>query len=101
MSRRLQPATLPEVIEEALTRPAVGTDHEWREDAIRARVLAALGRPARLLKVSVVSLWGDHFRVNVWTGAGASADGIPNSYFVTADDRGAILRSEPPIDKQY
>ena len=101
MSQRPKSAPLSEVIEEVRTRPPVGAGHEWREDAIRARVLAALGRPARLLKVSVVPLWGDHFRVNVWTGAGAAADGIPNSYFVTADDRGAILRAEPPIDKQY
>ncbi len=72
-----------------------------REQQIRSNVLAALGRPARLLKVAVLPLWGDKFRVNVWTGEGAVADAIPNSYFVTADDRGAILRSEPPIQKLY
>jgi hypothetical protein len=72
-----------------------------REDAIRAGVLAALGSPARLLKVAVLSLWGNNFRINVWTGEGAIADAIPNSYFVTTDDGGAILRSEPPIRKQY
>ncbi|MBP3960682.1 hypothetical protein J8F10_36115 [Gemmata sp. G18] len=72
-----------------------------REEAIRASVLAKLGRPVRLLKVAVLPLWGNNFRVNVWTGEGASADAIPNSYFVTADERGGILRSEPPIQKQY
>ena len=72
-----------------------------RDDAIRASVLSALGRPARLLKVAVLPLWGDKFRVNVWTGESAIADAIPNSYFVTADDAGAILRSEPPIQKLY
>lgn len=71
------------------------------EEAIRAGVLAVLGRPDRLLKVSVRPLWGNNYRVNVWTGEGATPDGIPNSYFVTADDRGTILRSEPPIQKQY
>ena len=72
-----------------------------REDQIRANVLAALGSPARLLRVAVLPLWGDNFRVNVWTGEGAVADAIPNSYFVTADDHGAILRSQPSIQKQY
>jgi hypothetical protein len=71
----------------------------WREEAIRARVFAALGRPVGLVKVSVVPLRGDNFRVNVWTGGSAAA--IPNSYFVTADNRGAILTSEPPIEKRY
>jgi hypothetical protein len=72
-----------------------------REEVIRAGVLTALGSPAKLLRVAVLPLWGNNFRVNVWTGEGAVADAIPNSYFVTADDRGAILRSEPPIQKQY
>jgi hypothetical protein len=89
----------------AVLEVATGTDSTsptWqRHEAIRARVITALGRPARLLKVAVLPLWGDHFRVNVWTGEGASADGIPNSYFVTADDRGAILRADPPIQKLY
>lgn len=70
-----------------------------REQQIRSNVLAALGRPARLLKVAVLPLWGDKFRVNVWTDEGAVA--IPNSYFVTADAGGAVLRSEPPIQKLY
>lgn len=71
-----------------------------RRDAIRAGVLAALGRPAQLVRVSVLPLWGDHFRVNVLTGAGAGA-AIPNSYFVTADQAGTILKSEPPIQKLH
>lgn len=72
-----------------------------REDAIRRAVLAALGRPAQLLKVAVLPLWGNKFRVNVWTAESGSGNGIPNSYFVTADEHGAILGSEPPIQKSY
>jgi hypothetical protein len=72
-----------------------------REEVIRTGVLAALGRPSRLLKVAVLPLWGNNFRVNVWTAEGGVGNGIPNSYFVTADDRGDILRSEPPIHKLY
>ncbi len=96
-------SALPKV--ELLSGP--GTEHgeprpaHRREDLIRSNVLAALGRPARLLKVAVLPLWGDKFRVNVWTGESAVADAIPNSYFVTADDAGAILRAEPPIQKLY
>lgn len=71
-----------------------------REEAIRAGVLAALGSPSELLRVSVVALWGDKFRVNVWT-AGSAGAAIPNSYFVTADPAGAILAADPPIRKQY
>jgi hypothetical protein len=102
MSTFPKSATLAEVIDEVQKKqPPTEPENEWREEAIRARVLAALGRPAQLLKVSVVPLWDNHFRVNVWTGPGTGADGIPNSYFVTADYHGAILRSEPPISKQY
>ena len=71
-----------------------------RENAIRAGVLTALGRPAQLFKVSVVPLWDNNFRVNVVTGDAAGVL-IPNSYFVKADDLGAILGSEPPIRRQY
>ncbi|MBP3955343.1 hypothetical protein J8F10_08625 [Gemmata sp. G18] len=72
-----------------------------REDVIRRSVLAALGRPDRLLKVAVLPLWGNNFRVNVWTATDGAGNGIPNSYFVTADERGGIVRSEPPIQKLY
>jgi hypothetical protein len=76
--------------------PAESSAADGREARIRAGVLAALGRPPRLLRVAVLPVWGDKFRVNVWTGDGAAA-AIPNSYFVTADDAGVIQRTEPPI----
>jgi hypothetical protein len=72
-----------------------------REAAIGAAVLTALGRPARLWRVAVLPLWGNHYRVNVLTGDDPTAVQILNSYFLTADDRGAILASTPPIRKQY
>jgi hypothetical protein len=72
-----------------------------RVEQIRSNVLAALGRPARLLKVAVLPLWGNKFRVNVWTAESGAGNGIPNSYFVTADEHGTILGSEPPIRKLY
>ena len=72
-----------------------------REAAIRAGVLAALGRPSRLYRVAVVPLWGDHFRVNVFTGEDPTSVQIPHSYFVAADGRGNILGSTPSIRREY
>ena len=68
-----------------------------REQQIRTNVLASLGRPVSLLKVAVLPLWGDKFRINVWTGEHVSGNAIPHSYFVTADEHGTVLRAEPPI----
>ena len=93
------PATkLPVVDGDRPPAEATGTD---REGAIRAGVLAALGRPARLFRVVVVPLWGDHFRVNVVTGADPTAVRIPHSYFLTADARGNIIEVTPRIDRSY
>jgi hypothetical protein len=72
-----------------------------RDEAIRAGVLTALGRPPRLFRVAVVALWDNNYRVNVLTGDDASAVVIPNSYFVTADERGRILGCSPRIQKLY
>ena len=72
-----------------------------RVQQIRTHVLASLGNPLHLLKVAVLPLWGDKFRVNVWTGERELGNMIPHSYFVTADDRGTILRAEPPIQKLH
>ncbi len=78
-----------------------GPPSRAREDAIRSGVLAALGRPSRLLKIAVLPLWGNKFRVNVWTAEDGAGNGIPDSYFVTANEPGTILKSEPPIQKRY
>jgi hypothetical protein len=93
----MKPQMPPEEIPQAVTTP----EERKREEVIRVGVLKALGRPAELLRVNVMPLWGDHFRVNVVTGEDATAVAIPNSYFVTVDERGTILRSEPSIQKLY
>jgi len=79
--------------------PPGGSDR--REGAIRAGVLAALGRPVRLFRVAVVPVWGGHYRVNVMTGDDPTAVRIPHSYFVAADEQGNILASTPAIRKEY
>lgn len=82
--------------------PAAPPDgRDQREGAIRAGVLAALGRPGRLFRVAVVPVWGDHYRVNVMTGEDPSSVQIPHSYFVAADGRGNILASTPAIRRVY
>jgi hypothetical protein len=74
---------------------------QGREDVIRVGVMKALGRPENLLRVTVVPLWSDHFRVNVVTGLDPTSITIPNSFFVTADAAGAILKTVPPLRKVY
>jgi hypothetical protein len=72
-----------------------------RECAIRVNVLAALGRPGDLQRVNVLPLWGDHFRVNVITGADPTVTRIPHSYFLAADARGNIIETAPRITRLY
>jgi hypothetical protein len=40
----------------------------WLDAAIRASVIAALGRPPWLYQVAVRRLWSGHYRVNVVVG---------------------------------
>lgn len=78
-------------------RPAWGR----REEAIRAGILTALGRPADLYRVAVLPLWGDHYRVNVVTGDDPTAARIRHSYFLAADGRGNIIEVTPRIARLY
>ncbi len=97
MSKPSTSSKSPDEAEDAMTSPAM----QQRKEAIRAGVLEALGRPAELLRVAVMPLWGDNYRVNVLVGHDVTGVLMPNSFFLTADDRGTILRSRPPILKQY
>jgi hypothetical protein len=76
-------------------------DGARREGAIRASVLATLGRPDHLFRVAVVPLWGGYLRVNVVTGDDPGSVRIPHSYFVAADGRGNIIESTPAIRREY
>ena len=69
--------------------------------AIRGGVLLALGRPGDLFRVAVLPLWAEHYRVNILTGPDAATAKVANSFFVVADGRGNIVRSIPPIARQY
>lgn len=68
---------------------------------IGASVMKALGQPADLFRVSVVRLWGDHYRVNVQTGTDVASARIAHSFFLTADESGQVVASDPVIARQY
>jgi len=97
MSKKPKTQPLPQEDSE----PAGVSDAGRREAVIRTSVLKALGQPAKLFRVAVLPLWENHYRVNVVTGEGFSDVTIPNSYFVTVDESGAIVGAVPPISKQY
>ena len=86
---------------ERTTAGATTPEGDGREAAVRAGVLAALGRPGGLSRVAVRRVWGDRYRVNVYVGADAASLVVAHSFFVAADAAGAILSSSPPIHRAY
>ena len=64
-------------------------------------VMAALGRPADFLRVTVRKVTDDGYRVNVVTGADHSSARIAHSYFVAVDARGNLTDSTPAVTKLY
>jgi hypothetical protein len=69
--------------------------------AIGASVIKALGQPTELFRISVVRLWGNQYRVNVHTGADAVSVRVAHSFFLTADESGQVLASNPAIARLY
>ena len=68
---------------------------------ISRHVLAELGRPVDLLRITVRQVTSDNYRVNVVAGPDPSSARIAHSFFITADDAGNITGSTPKIVKQY
>ena len=68
---------------------------------IKEQVIAALGKPADLLKVVARPHWERHYRVNVFIGENAATARIANSYFVEVDGDDHLVKSTPKITKQY
>jgi hypothetical protein len=68
---------------------------------IGEQVIHSLGQPGDLVRVQVRPLWGNHYRVNVLTGADAVSVKIAHSYFLQADGEGKIVTSKPGITKTY
>ena len=69
--------------------------------AIRVGVLTSLGRPPELYRVDVLSLWSNHYRVNVMVGADPTSLRIAHSYFVEAGADGHILTATPQVFLLY
>jgi hypothetical protein len=69
--------------------------------AVGKSVLAALGKPADLLRVTARRVTADGHRVNVIAGADPTTARIAHSFFVTADDDGNLTGSVPPIVRLY
>lgn len=64
-------------------------------------VLRTLGQPAELQRVQVRHLWERCYRVNVYAGIDYVSAKVIHSYFVVADDAGAIVSSMPPVVRAY
>jgi hypothetical protein len=71
------------------------------DSLIREQIIHGLGEPRDLLKVQVRPLWNNYYRANVFTGTDAVSAQITDSYFLTADDDGAIIASTPEIARKY
>lgn len=73
------------------------------ERGVARWVLQQLGQPGDLLKVEVKKLWGQNFRVNVFTATETQRAlptiQIPDSFFVTVCDDGYVSR--PGIERKY
>jgi len=72
-----------------------------RNDLIGRHVVRSLGSPVDLFKVQVRPLGNEHYRVNVLVGKGATSVRVANSFFLTADDEGNIVKSSPEIVRHY
>ena len=70
-------------------------------DFIRKQVMRSLGSPDGLLKVQVVPIGQDHYRVNVFVGKTATSGRIADSFFLSTDEEGKILTSSPTIVRPY
>ncbi len=77
------------------------TEDASRSVLIGRQVIRALGTPKDLLKVRVHPVGADHFRVNIVTGKDYPSSRITNSFFLTTDPQGQIVRSIPAIQKIY
>jgi len=69
--------------------------------AIRDHVMALLGRPPQLYRVSVLPLWANYYRVNVLVGVDPTAVLVAHSFFLETRDGGHIAKATPPITRMY
>jgi hypothetical protein len=89
--------TLQQNRDEELSRETTDT----LDRLIAEQVVHSLGTPNDLLRVQVRRVGGDHYRVNVFVGKDVSSGRVANSFFLTADGEGNILKSSPEIVRAY
>jgi hypothetical protein len=89
--------TLQQNRDEELSRDTTDT----LDRRIAEKVVRSLGTPDDLLSVQVRRVGGDHYRVNVFVGKDVSSGRVANSFFLTADGEGNILKSSPEIVRAY
>ena len=85
--------------EETAERPEAGSRPS--AETIGRNVMLALGRPPDLHAVQVRRLWGNHYRVNVFTGPDPLSSRITSSFFVVIGEDGAVVRSFPEIVQKH
>ena len=68
---------------------------------IGRQVVHSLGSPNDMLKVKVHPLGNDRYRVNVLVGKDIASARIADSFFLTADAQGNIVKSSPEIVRLY
>lgn len=76
------------------------TDVIAQTAAVRAAVLAGLGRPPGLYELAVRRLWDQHYRVNVLVGPDAVSARIAHSFFVAVAAGGGVT-ADPPLARRY
>jgi len=78
--------------------PITGSE---RNAFIGRQVVRSLGSPADPFKVRVFPLGSDNYRVNIVVGKDVTSSRITDSFFLTADEMGNIVRSSPKIVRIY
>jgi hypothetical protein len=84
-------------------RPQPTQAEESTSQLVTGRVLARLGRPRHLYRVTVKPLWSDHYRVNVYCTVDPDRPmttvAMTDSFFVTVTADG--ITSSPEIERKY
>jgi hypothetical protein len=72
-------------------------------DTVRTNVFKALGKPDNMIRINLVNVYDNRWRMNIWRKLGESGgivrSTISDSFFLQVDDQGGII--SPVIEKKY
>lgn len=72
-------------------------------DTIRSNVFKALGKPENMVRINLVNVFDNRWRMNIWTkiseSGGIIRAQISDSFFLHVDEQGGIVH--PAIEKKY